>query len=174
MYAKIINIIGENGPHILFVLSIILFINKTNLLIYNIVGCIVNFCLNLILKGIFKHPRPNEDMKKFNIMVKHGERFIYKDGIPYDLFGMPSAHTQAVFYFTMYCFMALDNYTYLLFVIISLVTLYQRVIDNHHTVLQVIVGAVIGTVIGYLFYHLSKTYYKKELAHKKDDNCKIL
>ena len=174
MYYKIVQVIGENAPLILFILSIIIFINKTNLLIYNIVGGILNVFFNLFLKGIFKHPRPNEDMKKFNLMVKNGQRFFYKDGIPYDLFGMPSTHAQTVFFYTMYCFLALNNNTYIIFLLISLITLFQRVNDEHHSYLQVIIGAIIGSIVGYLFYHLSKTYYKKDLTHKKDDNSKIL
>ena len=173
MYYKIVQVIGENGPLILFILSIIIFINKTNLLIYNVVGGILNVFFNLFLKGIFKHPRPNEDMKKFNLMVKNGQRFFYKDGIPYDLFGMPSTHAQTVFFYTMYCFLALNNNTYIIFLLISIITLFQRVNDEHHSYLQVIIGAIIGSIVGYLFYHLSKTYYKKDLTHKKDDNCKI-
>lgn len=173
MYYKIIKVIGENGPLILFILSIIIFINKTNLLIYNIVGGIINVIFNLLLKGLFKQPRPNEDRKKFNVIVKNGQRFIYKDGIPYDIFGMPSTHAQTVFFYTMYCFLALNNYTYIFFLFISILTLFQRVMDEHHTYLQVIIGALIGSIVGYLFYYLSKTNLKKDLAHKKDDNCKI-
>lgn len=173
MINKIISVIGENGPFLLFILSILLLINNTQLLIYNIVGGIVNVLFNLFLKGLFKQPRPYEDMKKFDIMVQNGKRFIYKDGIPYDLFGMPSTHAQTVLFYTMYCFLAIHNYSYLFFFFISILTLYQRVIDKHHSYLQVFIGGLIGAIVAYIFYHLSKTYSKKDLVHKKDDNCKI-
>jgi membrane-associated phospholipid phosphatase len=50
-----------------------------------------------------------------------------------------------------------------------LITLTQRVIDNHHTILQVIFGSLVGVALGYLAYKMSKTNLEGKKTAKKDD-----
>jgi membrane-associated phospholipid phosphatase len=45
----------------------------------------------------------------------------------------------------------------------------QRVICNHHSILQVCVGATIGSLTGYLFYHLASQKVKGQIREKPDD-----
>ena len=55
------------------------------------------------------------------------------------------------------------------YIVISLITLFQRVIDNHHTVTQVIVGSSIGIVLGYIAYIMAKSNIEGKKTAKKDD-----
>ena len=68
--------IGIYGPLILFLYSVFLLWNKSNYLTYYMVGFILNALLTLILKGIFKQPRPSEDPKLFNLAIKESKRFM--------------------------------------------------------------------------------------------------
>ena len=89
--------------------------NKRNLLFYYIIGGFFNAILNLVLKGIFQQPRPSEDYDKFNLVLKNGQRFIFKNGIPFDVFGMPSGHAQSVLYSTAFIYLALQKTNILYF-----------------------------------------------------------
>ena len=119
MLVELFNKFGAYGPVILYFLSIYLLRDKNNLLFYYIIGAFVNAILNLILKGIFQQPRPSEDYDKFNLALKNGKRFIFKNGVPLDVFGMPSGHAQAALYSTVFIYLALQKtnilYLYLLF-----------------------------------------------------------
>ncbi len=69
---------------------------------YYVYGFALNAILTLGLKGIFKQPRPSEDLKLFNLAIKDSKRFKFVDGYPYDIFGMPSGHASSVIYSTMF------------------------------------------------------------------------
>jgi membrane-associated phospholipid phosphatase len=137
-------------------------------------GIFVNTILNLILKAIIQQPRPTEDITKFNLALTHGKRFLFKDGIPFDIFGMPSGHAQSAFFSTIFIYLSLRQeklfYFYALF---SLLIISQRVTFNYHTILQVLVGAVIGSMFSYFVYYLAREKIKGHITEKKDDNGPI-
>ena len=162
--------IGENGPIILLFLSIFLLRNKQNLLFYYILFFIISLLLNLFLKGVIQQPRPSIDTKTFNLMMKNKERYIYKHGIPYDIFGMPSGHSQSVLLSTIFIYLAFHDMKIAgIYIFITLITLTQRVLDNHHTILQVIFGSIIGCIVGYLAYKMAEINLKGKNSAKKDD-----
>jgi len=162
------NYIGGGGPLFMAISSIFLLRSKQTLLNFYIFGLFLNMILNYVLKGIFKHPRPSVDEKVFNAALQHGKRFIYKDGIPSDLFGMPSGHSESVLYSTGYTYFALKNkHITFIYSIFSLITISQRVYFKYHTVLQVIVGSVVGIAFSYLIYYLAKKQITGLLHEKK-------
>ena len=71
---------GRSGPFILIAFASYLLWNKSNLFFYYQIGVIISAILNLILKGILKQPRPSEDLKEFNLAIKNGHRFVFKNG----------------------------------------------------------------------------------------------
>lgn len=170
MFMNLFNEIGGYGPIILNFLSIHLLWNKHNLLFYYIIGIFFNSILNLVLKGIFQQPRPSEEYDKFKLALKNGKRFIFKNGVPFDIFGMPSGHAQSALYSTVFIYLALRKtnilYFYLLF---SLLIITQRVVYNHHTIFQVIVGAFIGALFGYFVFSLVEKKIKNRIREKPDD-----
>jgi len=168
--STIVKKIGEFGPLILLVTTIILLRNKTTMLTYYILFFIFSILLNIILKSVLQQPRPSIDEKTFNTMLKHKERYVYKHGMPYDIFGMPSGHSQSVLLSTVYIYFALrDVKTTIAYLVVTLITLSQRVIDNHHTILQVVIGSIIGILLGYSGYVLSKKNIQGKLTNKKED-----
>lgn len=170
LLSELFNEFGSFGPIILIFLSMYLLWNKNNLFFYYTVGVFIDNILNLILKGLFLQPRPSIDKKEFELALKHGKRFLFKDGMPYDMFGMPSGHSQSSLFSTMFIYLSLKNtnitYTYLT---ISLLTMIQRVVYNHHNVSQVCVGAVVGCCSGYLFYYIATQKSKGLIREKPDD-----
>jgi len=162
------------GPVILGVLPIYLLWNKKNLFFYYIIGFLISALVNLVLKGLLQMPRPTEDASRFNLALTHGRRFIFKSGLPFDIFGMPSGHAQMVFYSTTFVYLSLRNPNILYFYLfISLLTISQRVAFNYHTPLQVIVGALVGVGMGYLVYYLAKNKIVGRITEKLDDFASI-
>ena len=76
-------------------------------------------------------------------------------GIEY--YGMPSGHSQSVFYTISYMWYVTHNvYLLLIGLFIGLITLNQRYKTKKHTIEQLIVGAFTGISIGYISYNISK------------------
>ena len=171
MDISLFNEFGCYSPLILIFLSMYLLWDSHNLFFYYCIGIFINAILNLILKGIFQQPRPSEDPKKFDIALKHGKRFLFKDGIPYDIFGMPSGHSQSVLFSAIFIYLSLQKLNILyLYLAISFITMAQRVSYNYHTIFQVIVGAIIGAGFGYFVFSLAEKKIKNHIREKPDDD----
>jgi membrane-associated phospholipid phosphatase len=87
---------------------------------------------------------------------------------------MPSGHAQSVFFSTVFIYLALkDIKITVLYLIISLLTMYQRVLFNSHTVLQVLAGALVGILFAGFIYFMARQKITGKLRAKKDDNGPI-
>jgi len=162
--------IGQNGPILLLIVTIFLLRNKYNFLFYYILFLIISLLVNVVLKGIIQQPRPSIDAKTFQMMMKNKQRFIYKHGIPYDIFGMPSGHSQSVLLSTIFVYLSLhDIKIFILYLFVTIVTLTQRVIDNHHTILQVIFGSIIGIILALVAYKMAEKNIEGKKTEKEDD-----
>jgi membrane-associated phospholipid phosphatase len=165
---------GKTGPTVLFFYSLLLLWNKNTLFYYYLYGFFLNVILNFILKGLIKEPRPNEDPKLFNIALKHSIRFKFINGYPHDIFGMPSGHAQSAFFSIIFIYLALkDIKIIIVYLFIALITMYQRVLFKQHTVLQVVAGAIAGTLFGGFIYYMAQQKIVGKLRFKKDDNGPI-
>jgi len=144
---NLIDIIGFNGPIILFFTSV------TNLwkqkYIYGyLLFYIINTFINNILKNTIKQSRPT------NITNRITEK--YPDVHKY---GMPSYHAQSVFFSLTFLYLVKKSVFILLFeCFIAFITLYQRWINHHHTKEQLLVGSFIGIINAYLGYITTHEY----------------
>lgn len=162
--------IGFYGPIILAILSVYLLWNQNNLCFFYVLGLIFDCILNLILKGIIQQPRSNVDSKEVQLALKNNKRFMYKDGIPYDLFGMPSGHTSSAIFSTIFVYLALRKTNWLyLYLIISIFTIVQRVTSNSHTISQVIVGGFVGAGLAYWLFLFAEKKIQGRIREKSDD-----
>ena len=154
---------GSYGPLLLIFLSMYLLWDNHNLFFYYTLGIFVNTILNTILKAIIQQPRPTEDVKKFNLALTNGKRFFFKDGVPFNIFGMPSGHSQETAFSLIYIIMVLQNTKITaLYLIIMLFTMFQRIYTKKHFFTQVLVGGTIGLCTGYLCYYLAYKYIKNK------------
>ncbi len=170
--ANIINYVGKFGPFLLFVPSLFLLWNQNKKALFNyyIVGYFANLMFNMILKGIFKAPRPFENPKLFQLALKKRMEDGHMSLLDMNIYGMPSGHAQMVLYSTMYIHLALKNsYITCTYLIISLITLYQRINANMHTLFQVTVGSIIGSLFAYGIFYFSQKNIMGNIATKKDD-----
>lgn len=97
--------------------------------------------------------------------------FFYLDGIPFNIFGMPSGHAQTAFFITVFIYLSLKkNNLFYFFLVYSLFICYQRVKREYHSLPQVIVGALVGSAFGYFMYQLAREKIKGLIKEKQDDN----
>lgn len=115
-----------------------------------------------------KEPRPTDDSKIIELAIIHGKRF------KYDIFGMPSGHAQNCGYCLSFITLALNNfYITALYIIITIISLFQRFFYNNHTSLQLLIGFLVGIGFGYLIYSVSSLYIRGNMKMKKDDDAPI-
>lgn len=164
-YNLIIDYIGYYAPMLLLFISVFLLSNRCTYLKFFIYGYTGTFILNSLLKLLIQEPRPSKDMKVLEIAIKNGQR------IGFDKFGMPSGHAQTCGFCLAFVAMVLKSpYVTFLYTIISIITMYQRYIYKNHTIMQLVVGFIIGIVSGLLMYFVGYKNIKGVLKMKPDDN----
>lgn len=169
----ILSYVGNFGPIILFVLSLYLLKKTSNALYYYLIGFLLNIIFNIILKITFKQPRPKDNEDLFKLALNYASK--YDCILPFNIYGMPSGHSQSVIFSTIFIHLMFNNYRLtLLFLFISIITIFQRVIELHHTIFQVIVGGFIGLILGYFIFFMYKQKMAGNLTLKKDDNAFII
>ena len=160
--------IGLYAPLILFIISLLLLRNLQRYLQFFVSGFILNNILNIILKLTIKEPRPTTDQKAIEIGVVNGAR------ISFDKFGMPSGHAQNCGFCLAFITMAInDPFVTALYLLTSVISLFQRYLYNNHTILQLIIGFTIGCGFGILVYGLGSKHIMGNIKMKKDENGPI-
>jgi membrane-associated phospholipid phosphatase len=161
MIVKWVDDIGEYGPVILFASSLTLLALKKTYFIYYLFGSIINALINIVLKFLIRQPRPLEKREVGN-------------------YGMPSGHAQHVFFSLTFIFLVFrkdKNHSillfYLLYILLAINTVRQRVKFQFHTLLQVVAGSIVGACVGYLFYYMAVKKTIGLLKYKLDDNAPI-
>ena len=166
--------LGEYGPILLIILSWYFLWNNKNFFFYYNVGIFSNAIINIIFKGIIQEPRPLFDQNKINLLKTHAKHYFLQNGIPFDIFGMPSGHAQASFFSTVFIYLSLKQKNLLyIFIPLSLLTCYQRVTLEYHSISQVIVGSIVGASFAYFVYNLAREKIKGKIREKPDDNAPI-
>jgi membrane-associated phospholipid phosphatase len=165
---EVLNYIGCYSPIILFILTILFLRNMHTYLTFFVSGFLLNNILNIILKLFIKEPRPLKDQKAIEIGVTNGVR------IGFDKFGMPSGHAQNCSYCLAFITLVLNSPIITsMYIIITMITIFQRYINNNHSMLQLIIGSTIGLGFGYIIYLLGKQQIIGDIKMKKDDNAPL-
>jgi heme O synthase-like polyprenyltransferase len=75
------------------------------------------------------------------------------------MYGMPSGHSASIGYSIIYLLMVNHNSIWLpMSLFIGICTFYQRWKYKRHTIEQIIVGAISGGIIGWIFYYFATQY----------------
>lgn len=163
--------LGSLAPILLLLLTCILLRKKKIFLLVFLSGFVINNLLNIILKLTIKEPRPQDETRLFHLEVNNDKLILF------DKFGMPSSHAQNCFFCLSFTFCVLNttlsNWIILLYVIISFISVCQRYIYNKHTILQLIVGSLIGILVGYVTFFSGNKLIKGRMSLKEDDYCLV-
>jgi len=156
---EVLNYIGYYGPIILLISTIILLFNTKIFLYTYFLGFVINSIFNFIIKGVIKQKRPVKDVKS---------KIIKESRLGNEIYGMPSGHSQSVMFSTLFVFRALKNdLITFIYLIISGTTMWQRVYNYSHSLLQILIGGTLGSIFGYYAYKYAKKINKKMKKNKK-------
>jgi membrane-associated phospholipid phosphatase len=148
---KIFDSIFYEGFFILSIINTVSLWNQKKELITYFIFYVFNSMLNEFLKRIIREPRP-----------KGFEKNIELTAIPYGgihHYGMPSGHSQSCFFSLV--FLWLVTRSYILFIIefiICLLTVFQRWKNKKHTIEQLGLGAIVGSLFAYIAYYITNHY----------------
>lgn len=143
----IIDYIGFHGPILLIFIHIFFLWNQSKYLYVYIIFIFVNKYLNKFLKLLIKQDRP----AGYNI--NHEYELLEYKGV--EKYGMPSGHSQSIFFSTAYAWFVKKSPTLLIIdLFISALTVYQRWENNRHTLLQLFIGAIIGIFIAFFAFSI--------------------
>lgn len=164
----ILDYIGVYAPVILFIITLFLLRNMRYYLQFLLIGTVLNNMSNIILKLALQQPRPLKDNMALEIAISNGRR------ISFHKYGMPSGHAQNCGFFLGYVsFVMKDIVCTGFYLILSMMSLVQRVKYNNHTTLQIIFGFIIGIFVSYILYIYASKYIVGHLQAKLDDNAPI-
>ena len=160
----LIDIISFVGPIILLITSIYLLWKKETLLFYFVIGGAINIAINFILKYIFKEARPAGNQQIIQLAINNGKR------LGSQVYGMPSGHAQTAFYCLAFILLSLHNWKITVFyILLSLLTCYQRYVYKEHTLWQIVIGALVGLFIGCICFKSAEKKNMGKLISKPDD-----
>ena len=165
-----LNILYEYGPLLLSLLSWYLLWNYATLFYYYTIGIFINIILNIIIKGIVQEPRPEFDNNKIKLLKTNASHYFFQNGIPFNIYGMPSGHAQLSFFTSIFMILSLKHKNWSVFYLLfSLLICYQRVNMNEHSISQVLVGIIIGSCIGHSIYKFAVKKMKGKIRERADD-----
>ena len=168
---KVFATIGSLAPILLLLLTCLLLRNKKTYLLIFLSGFVINNIFNILLKITIQEPRPEDDTRLFHLKLTNGKR------MHYDKFGMPSGHAQNCFYclaFVLYVLQnSLVNWVISVYFLLSIVSIFQRYLYNNHTLIQLIVGALIGTLVCYATCFTGNIVLQGRMSLKADDYCLV-
>jgi len=142
--------IGYLGPFILMVINIYALWIQPYYLVGYFIFLFFSSIINRTLKYIYKEPRPMNEIPMEDIDIFNWT------GVK-DIYGMPSGHAQSVSYSLMYLYLVQGSgYMALLNIIILGLTLFQRWNYRKHTIIQLLVGTIVGLTIGFLAFYIIK------------------
>ena len=170
--SNLIYYFGEYMHISIFFIGLLTLRNEYLLYFFFTFGLIICTALNFILKKIIKIRRPCIDKHLFDILLKNKEEYVSRNNKIYHIYGMPSGHSQLCGYaFAFFTLLLKDYYISGFYLLICILTMYQRVKYEHHNVIQVISGVSIGCLLGVGVYYYFREKNAGNLAQKEDDNC---
>lgn len=161
-FEEVLYQIGANGPLFMVAFSLLLLKSYPKYFVLFLLGSFMNAIVNYLLKGLIAQPRPDDDKVELEKA--------YRKILDFNRFGMPSGHTQIAFFTTVFVYLATQDIRVLVgFFILSLIVVFQRVHYKHHFLSQTMVGALVGSLLGWLTFQYGLKIQKGHLAAKKDD-----
>ena len=150
MSPNIFDHIGFYGPIIFIGINIFSLWKRMPYLYSYIIFYIINDFINRILKSSFREPRPNNQIH----YDKRSDKYIGEH-----IYGMPSGHAQSVFYSISFLYLVTKSVILLIIsLFIAALTLYQRWKYRNHTVKQLVMGSIVGTLFGSSVYYYTNKY----------------
>ena len=138
--------VGYFGDTISFFIICMLIFNNFKFFIFYVICFIINMYFNNYLTNLIKQKNPSHPIK-----------FLESETYSKKRYGMPSFHSQNMFFSIGYAFFILNNFIWkLILLLIGFAVIYERYVFRDHTMEQLLYGAILGLIIGYIFYLIVK------------------
>jgi membrane-associated phospholipid phosphatase len=166
-YLEIVQILGYRGPILLFFITILVLQKQALFLYIYLFSFFVNDLLNKVLKIWIQEKRPYGYDHNYNME---------KPFIGHDKYGMPSGHSQSVSFSLFFTWIVTGSKTLFLGeFILCLMTLYQRWNQKKHTIQQLIVGFLVGSLFAFSVYYMAEyIQYERTRRDPQWDSLKTL
>lgn len=144
------DLVGFYGPLIIGLINVFALWCRKMYLISYVLFFAINSFINGILKNLIQQPRPSGQ-------IYLNDHDIVPDSAP-SKYGMPSGHAQSVGYSITYLYLVVNNPIILyISLFIGALTIYQRFKYRRHTLTQLFVGLVIGSIVAMVSYEATRT-----------------
>jgi membrane-associated phospholipid phosphatase len=141
------NLIGSSGGYVLGTVGAIRLLPRIRYLVAFLVICVINNSLIKCTKKIMRDPRP--------------ERMISDKSDP-EYYGMPSGHAYHVAFITVFLWLVSPSIPVLYFCLfVVCITLTERYLHKRHTINQLFVGLISGSVFAYICVWTLRQYFEK-------------
>ena len=141
------------------------FVKKFLFSIVFLLGSFLNFTVDVFFKDMFRDPRPRSPISMklpcwswFQDGCMTTDDSLYTGVVKY---GFPSGHAQSVLYGTSFLYFVQRgewNIWLALCLLVCMLTLVQRYKYRRHTIEQLIAGSLLGWVIGFGVYWITKKF----------------
>ena len=146
---NIVEYVGYNGPSITIIITLLNLLDQKKYLGTFAIFYFVEYYVVGMMKTMLKEPRPIGYLEKR-----------YDDGGVYTgiaLYGMPSGHSSAVWYSTVFLWLVKRSpYLLILDLALCVNTMYQRWAFRKHSVVQLFVGFLVGGSIAWFAFIVTK------------------
>lgn len=145
--------VGFFSEIIILILVIVLLNNNYFDLFVYIIGFNLNAIINNFLKSYIHQKRPENPVKFLNSEHFDKHKIVY---------GMPSGHSQNVFYSIVYLYLCTTHNIpwILLSLFIGTLMLIERWLFHNHTILQLLMGAILGSLIAFIIVYTKNNIRK--------------
>ena len=128
-----------------------------------------NLLINFFLKTTIQQPRPDTDDYR---QLSHLEKILQNGAVRNKKYGMPSRHSQSIFFSTIFIWLSLKNIWITAFYLaVDSITVYHRYLEKYHTIEQLLVGSFLGVLFGYSTFIISQKNLMGTIKPRKDDNA---
>jgi membrane-associated phospholipid phosphatase len=146
---NIFDYIGFYAPRASIIIVALLLLNQIKFLVAFIVFYFVNHWVNQFLKDIIKQPRPS------------GSRPIIGEVYDRKSYGMPSYHSQKIWFAVVFLYLVKHNIHLLIAgIFFALITMYQRWKYRAHSIEQLFMGAALGSSIAFIGVKIANAILK--------------
>jgi membrane-associated phospholipid phosphatase len=153
---KMMDVIGFYGPILLCSAHMYVLRRRFFYLFSYLFFFCVNLGFNTLLKTIIREPRP-ETQTNYNFV----DELTTTKSAYGQQYGMPSGHTQTLFYSISFAFLATKSVPLLISSLgLAIITIIQRLKYKKHTVAQLGMGAVFGTIVGTTVFFGTRMYLR--------------
>ena len=150
------SVLTSYTPILLIISNIYWLWGKTVYLYGYIIGYIISMFVNNILKELIKEPRPSEDKSLYYAKLSYSINLLRAQE-----YGMPSGHAQELFYSLIYLVLVMKSqYILVPELLIIIYCLYERLVQEYHTLKQLVVGSIVGIMMGYVVYKIVNAVIK--------------